>query len=87
MKIRYLLTVCCLSSLSTAGLASDGDDPRRFTAERVFDLEYADDPRISPDGSSLVTCGRSTLEAVSTDHWLAAKALVRRFAGHQAEIA
>jgi acylaminoacyl-peptidase len=26
----------------------------RFTAERVFDLEYADNPQISPDGSKIV---------------------------------
>ena len=72
MKIRYLLTVCCLSSLSTAGLASDGDDPRRFTAERVFDLEYADDPQISPDGNIIVYSRKSMdkfADQVISDLW------------------
>tara|TARA_R110000824_G_scaffold11585_9_gene50766 strand:+ start:766 stop:2838 length:2073 start_codon:yes stop_codon:yes gene_type:complete len=72
MKIRYLLTVCCLSSLSTAGLASDGDDPRRFTAERVFDLEYADDPQISPDGNNIVYSRKSMdkfADQVISDLW------------------
>ncbi len=30
------------------------DGPRLFTAEDVFDLEYANDPRISPDGAQVV---------------------------------
>ncbi|WP_300379862.1 prolyl oligopeptidase family serine peptidase [Henriciella sp.] len=29
-------------------------DSNRFTAERVFDLEYATSPRVSPDGSKIV---------------------------------
>ena len=32
----------------------DAQDAKRFTAERVFDLEYADDPQISPDGAMIV---------------------------------
>ena len=30
------------------------DEPRLFSAEDVFDLEYAGDPRISPDGTQIV---------------------------------
>lgn len=30
------------------------DGPKLFTAEDVFDLEYASDPRISPDGTQVV---------------------------------
>ena len=37
-----------------------GDDQaRKFTAERVFDLEYADDPNVSPDGKTIVYVRRS----------------------------
>ena len=32
---------------------------RAFTAERVFDLEYGDDPQISPDGKTIVYVRRS----------------------------
>jgi dipeptidyl aminopeptidase/acylaminoacyl peptidase len=42
--------------LSPAALA---DEPARFTAEDVFELEYAGDPRISPDGSRIVYERRS----------------------------
>ncbi|WP_084420179.1 S9 family peptidase [Henriciella litoralis] len=52
-----------LLSAGAAGLAlilpavaqdNDTDDSRRFTAERVFDIEYATSPQISPDGSKIV---------------------------------
>lgn len=35
------------------------DDIKRFTADDVFDLEYANDPRIAPGGSSIVYERRS----------------------------
>ena len=37
----------------------DADNSRKFTAERVFDLEYADDPQISPNGRTIVYARRS----------------------------
>ena len=76
MKTRYLLALCFLPNLATAGLASDGndkgDDTRRFTAERVFELEYADDPQISPDGSTIVYTRKSMdkfADQVVSDLW------------------
>ncbi|WP_323800417.1 S9 family peptidase [Parasphingorhabdus sp.] len=72
MKTRYILAICCLPSFATAGLASDGDDARRFTAERVFDLEYADDPQISPDGSTIIYARKSMdrfADQVVSDLW------------------
>ncbi|MFT6009090.1 MAG: dipeptidyl aminopeptidase/acylaminoacyl peptidase [Parasphingorhabdus sp.] len=72
MKTRYILAICCLPSFATAGLASDGDDARRFTAERVFDLEYADDPQISPDGSTIIYARKSMdrfTDQVVSDLW------------------
>jgi dipeptidyl aminopeptidase/acylaminoacyl peptidase len=59
MKTRYLLAICCLPSFATAALADEGEDAHRFTAERVFDLEYADDPQISPDGSTIIYARKS----------------------------
>lgn len=72
MKARYLFAICCLSPVATAGLASDGDDSRLFTAERVFDLEYADDPQISPDGSTIIYARKSMdkfADRVVSDLW------------------
>ncbi|WP_417615800.1 S9 family peptidase [Parasphingorhabdus sp.] len=72
MKTRYILAICCLPSFATASLASDGDDARRFTAERVFELEYADDPQISPDGSTIIYARKSMdkfADQVVSDLW------------------
>ncbi|WP_373489875.1 prolyl oligopeptidase family serine peptidase [Parasphingorhabdus sp.] len=73
MKTRYLLALCCLPTVATAGLAQAGDDARRFTAERVFDLEYADDPQISPDGSAIIYARKSMdrfADQVVSDLWV-----------------
>ncbi len=35
-------------------LAEEADTSKRFTAERVFDIEYAGDPQISPDGKTII---------------------------------
>jgi dipeptidyl aminopeptidase/acylaminoacyl peptidase len=43
----------------TLAPAAIADEPGRFTAEDVFELEYAGDPRISPDGSRIVYERRS----------------------------
>ncbi len=54
--IRIL--VAGAAALAAAGMANaQGDDDassRRFTAERVFDIEYATSPQVSPDGSKIV---------------------------------
>ncbi|HSR56520.1 MAG TPA: S9 family peptidase, partial [Alphaproteobacteria bacterium] len=42
------------------------DTGKRFTAERVFDLEFADDPQISPDGRTIVYA-RTSMDRIS-DH-------------------
>jgi dipeptidyl aminopeptidase/acylaminoacyl peptidase len=35
--------------------AKDNKKPsKRFTAERVFDMKYAKDPQVSPDGKTIV---------------------------------
>lgn len=48
-KVLFLFAAL---GLSLCAHAEDG--PRLFTAEDVFDLEYANDPRISPDGAQVV---------------------------------
>ena len=55
MKTPLTLAVCAVA-LTLPALADQHEDKdsRRFTAERVFDLEYATSPQISPDGSKIV---------------------------------
>ena len=60
MKLTNLISVGALCLLLappvTAQSAEDtsGEDSRRFTADRVFDLEYATSPQVSPDGSTII---------------------------------
>ncbi|MBX7494027.1 S9 family peptidase [Qipengyuania sp. 1NDW9] len=63
------------TALAQDGAADTGQDDRRFTSQDVFDLEYADDPRIAPDGRHVLYTRRSN--NIMTDRtegalWLAA---------------
>ncbi len=54
--VRYALA-CAWLALAAPAAADDSTNnsaDRKFTAERVFDLEYANDPQISPDGRMIV---------------------------------
>jgi len=45
---------------------------RKFTSERIFDLEYGASPQISPDGKTVVYTGRSKdkfTDTVRSDLW------------------
>jgi dipeptidyl aminopeptidase/acylaminoacyl peptidase len=48
--------VLSISLVSAPALATqDNKKPsKRFTAERVFDMEYANDPQVAPDGETIV---------------------------------
>jgi acylaminoacyl-peptidase len=48
-----------LSFIQPATADDHAGAARTFTAERVFDLEYGDDPQISPDGETIVYVRRS----------------------------
>ena len=54
--LKNILILLAPLVFMTNVIADDHGNPdsRKFTAERVFDLEYADDPQISPDGSAIV---------------------------------
>ena len=55
--INRFLTLGGLSVAIAMGpaLAEEADTPsKRFTAERVFDMEYATGPQVSPDGRTIV---------------------------------
>lgn len=59
--------------LVAAPAAADDSSPRKFTAERVFDLEYADDPQISPDGRKIVYARKSMdrlTDRIVADLWI-----------------
>ncbi len=56
--MRYIPALALLlSGIATAAHAED--EPRLFSAEDVFELEWADEPRISPDGKQAVYVRRS----------------------------
>ncbi len=62
MRSTVLTGLILASSVIAAPVMADDhgeDDRRKFTAERVFDIEYAADPQISPDGKTIVYVRRS----------------------------
>ncbi|MEO0549078.1 MAG: S9 family peptidase [Pseudomonadota bacterium] len=75
MKPRILGLVSVLAiAASLPALAKDDHEAlNRFTAERVFDLEYASDPQVSPDGETIVYVRRSMDRQTDTnrgDIWM-----------------
>lgn len=58
--MRTLTIAALLSCIAFSALAQDEqDDAKKFTADRVFDLEYADDPQISPNGRTIIYARKS----------------------------
>jgi len=55
MRYRHIVSIALSSLLVvTSSLATDKNTPSdRFTAMRVFDMEYATDPQISPNGKKI----------------------------------
>lgn len=56
---RYIIAVLCGLLLTATGFAQEQPDNRIFKPLDVFELEYAADPQISPDGSQIVYVRRS----------------------------
>ena len=77
--MRMIKKMCLMAVWSTAivlnqNAFSDDDkvDPRKFTSERIFDLEYAASPQISPDGKTIIYTRRSMnkfTDTVMSDLW------------------
>lgn len=62
MRTKMTIAVILATGLTASPALADGhedDTSRKFTAERVFDIEYAADPQISPDGETVVYVRRS----------------------------
>ena len=60
MVLKWCGAVAGAVVLALSATADNHDsDVRKFTAERVFDIEYGDDPQISPDGETIVYVRRS----------------------------
>lgn len=62
MRLKQTIGTVLLGSLMAMPAFADDhgeDNSRKFTAERVFDIEYASDPQISPDGETIVYVRRS----------------------------
>lgn len=74
MRFRSLVGLATLVTVSTtAAIAQPPSSPNRFTAERVFDLEYANDPQISPDGNTIVYVRQSMdlkTDRIRGDLWI-----------------
>ncbi len=82
MKMRAMVAGLSIVGLVTTACANDDEKSfKRFTAEHVFDIEYADDPQISADGKTIIYVRRSmdrlkdqvrgdlwTLNVTSGDH-------------------
>ncbi len=69
--MKTLTITALLSCIALAALAQE-DDAKTFTAERVFDLEYADDPQISPNGRTIIYARKSIdrlTDSIVADLW------------------
>ena len=55
MKFRHMMMAGVAVLLAAGGAAAKEDEApsKRFTADRVFDMEYASDPQVSPDGKTV----------------------------------
>lgn len=69
MNRTLMLSTAALSVVVAPLAAADDheDSSNRFTAERVFDIEYASDPQISPDGETIVYVRRSVDRQLDLD--------------------
>lgn len=67
--MKHLSFLCAAIAIATPALADDDANSKKFTAERVFDLEYANDPQISPDGRTIVYA-RTSMDRI-TDRMVA----------------
>lgn len=72
MKLPLFCALVLTLGLSPSSLAEEDTalketGPARFTAERVFDIEYATDPHISPDGQHIVYVRHSMDKRSDTD--------------------
>jgi dipeptidyl aminopeptidase/acylaminoacyl peptidase len=52
--VAWLMVFIGLVTAPVLAKQDDKTPSKRFTAERVFDMEYANDPQISPDGKTIV---------------------------------
>lgn len=60
-------SLLALAAVSPVFAQSSDAPSKRFTAERVFDIEYASDPQISPDGTIIAYVRRSMDRQTDTD--------------------
>ncbi|MDA8708427.1 S9 family peptidase [Hellea sp.] len=79
-KILPISATCLAIALGSLSLSFSAqaheikkDDLKRFTAEQVFNLEYGDDPQISPDGRTIIYVRRSMdalKDVIRGDIWM-----------------
>ncbi len=76
-RLYFCLVICCGANLVAADSKDKREEQRRFQMADVFELEYASDPQISPDGTQVVyvrnfmdvmkDVSRSSLWSVTSD--------------------
>ena len=59
IRIRFILLVVLMLTYCAWFPEANGDDVKRFIAMDVFELEYANDPQISPNGNQIIYERRS----------------------------
>ena len=53
-SLTLATALCVTMTLTSHVIHAQSSNPALFQPEHIFELEYADDPRISPDGSEIV---------------------------------
>ncbi len=56
---KILAALFMTGTLPATTVAQQDQRSTRFALEDVFQLEFASDPQIAPDGSQIVLCGTS----------------------------
>ena len=67
MKYTMIIWVFALALPYILPAHADGKSKQRFSAQHVFDLEYARDPQISPNGQTIVYVRRSMDRMTDTE--------------------
>lgn len=73
-SMTFTLLFFCLVLGSTSQVVAATTDKTKFTSADIFDLEYASDPRVSPDGTKIIFVRRSydiMTDSVRSNLWIA----------------
>ena len=72
-KLLFLVPSLLVSATALAEKASIQEDSKKFTAEKVYELEYAASPAVSPDGNKVIYSRRhfdKFTDRVGSNAWM-----------------